>query len=144
MLSFYTRLRISPVPVLHSREWHLEPFLKDLSNRGRFNSRGKQCFSGLLASWQHTLNQPTHRLKTQFYFWPLDGPFNQGITPHPLHHYRHHRPQNGWQLLEIPGCVTTLRCTCCAIYAPPVLMPQQLERKRRVIIPATVQVTAHC
>lgn len=56
-------------------------------------------------------------------------------------HYRHHCPQNGWQLLEIPGCVTTLRCTCCAIYAPPVLMPQQPERQRR-ITPAMAQVVS--
>lgn len=84
------------------------------------------------------------RLKVQFDFRPLDGPFNQEILPPPLfRHYRHHCPQNGWQLLEIPGCVTTLRCTCCAIYVPPVLMPQQPERQRR-IIPATAQVPNYC
>ena len=46
-------------------------------------------------------------------------------------HYRHHCPQNGWQLIEITGCVTTPRCTCCAIYVAPVLMPQQPERQRK-------------
>lgn len=64
--------------------------------------------------------------------------------PPPLsRHYRHHCPQNGWQLLEIPGCVTTLRCTCCAIYVPPVLMPQQPERQKR-IMPTTAQAANSC
>ncbi len=59
------------------------------------------------------------RLKVQFSFWPLDGPFNQEIPPPPLFcYYRHHSPQNGWQLLEIPGCVTTLEvhtlCHLCS------------------------------
>lgn len=84
----------------------------------------------------------------QYHFQPLDGPFNQEMRPSSLSLslslYRHHQcPQNGWQLLEIPGCVTTLRCTCCAIYVPPVLMPQQPERQRR-IMPTTAQAANSC
>lgn len=116
------------------RQRHLEPAGKCVFKRCRFISGGKVVFhcSALSISAEplaQTLSPQLH-----FNRWPLDGPFNQGITPSILpRHYRHHCPQNGWQLLEIPGCVTTLRCTCCAVHVPPVLMPQQPERQRRII-----------
>lgn len=86
----------------------------------------------------HSPARPSERaLHFPATWWPFPT-----RDPPPLflfYHYRHHCPQNGWQLLEIPGCVTTLRCTRCAICVAPVLMPQQLEMER-MTIPAAAQV----
>ena len=115
-----------------------------------FQFKGKQCFTGLLASLQQNLCCTPRRWSEgcSSVSGHLMAPFNREISPSfapqpppplPLCHYRHHCPQNGWQLLEIPGCVTTPRCTCCAIYIPPVLMPQQPERQRNIMpVPAKV------
>lgn len=83
-------------------------------------SRLQRACSSMTTSVQgkavvHLLHYSTERPAVQFDIRPLDGPFNQEIPPWPLfRHCRHHCPQNGWQHLEIPGCVTTPRCTRCA------------------------------
>lgn len=98
------------------------------------SAQGKAVFhwsSRFISPQSPRLSQRALEWKVQFSFSPLDGPFKPRVlVPIPLCHYRHHCPQNGWQLLEVPGCVTTLRCTCCAIYVPPVLLHQQPERQR--------------
>ena len=74
-------------------------------------------------TWHMTKNS---MFEAWFSVWPLEGTCNQGNDPHQYQHrhlpfppppppptfdhHRHHRPQNGWRPLEIPGCVTTPRC----------------------------------